>query len=89
MPGVLIVEAWLRPAGRSCSLRSPTATTKLMVFTGIERAKFRKPSSPGDQVRLEVEVIVWRSNAVKMQGKAFVDGKLACEAVISCALVNR
>jgi 3-hydroxyacyl-[acyl-carrier-protein] dehydratase len=36
-----------------------------------------------------VEVVVWRSNAVKMQGRATVDGKLACEATISCALVNR
>ena len=67
----------------------PDREHKLMVFTGIERAKFRKPVVPGDQVRFEVEVIVWRSNAVKLQGMAYVDGKLACEAVISCALVNR
>jgi 3-hydroxyacyl-[acyl-carrier-protein] dehydratase len=59
-----------------------------MVFTGIERAKFRRPVVPGDQLRLEVEVVVWRTHAVKMSGKAKVDGKLACEAVISCRLVD-
>jgi 3-hydroxyacyl-[acyl-carrier-protein] dehydratase len=39
-------------------------------------------------LRLEVEVIVWRTHAVKMFGKALVDGKLACEAMISCRLVD-
>src|SRR5437879_13357646 len=89
MPGVLIVEAMAQAGGALLLTEIPDRDHKLMVFTGIERAKFRKPIIPGDQVRLEVEVIVWRSNAVKMQGKAFVDSKLACEAVISCALVNR
>src|ERR1700757_549974 len=89
MPGVLIVEAMAQAGGALLLTEIPDREHKLMVFTGIERAKFRKPITPGDQVRLEVEVIVWRSNAVKMQGKAFVDGKLAGEAVISCALVNR
>jgi 3-hydroxyacyl-[acyl-carrier-protein] dehydratase len=89
MPGVLVVEAMAQAGGALLLTEIPDRDHKLMVFTGIERAKFRKPITPGDQVRLEVEVIVWRSNAVKMQGKAFVDGKLACEAVISCALVNR
>jgi 3-hydroxyacyl-[acyl-carrier-protein] dehydratase len=89
MPGVLIVEAMAQAGGALLLTEIPDRDHKLMVFTGIERAKFRKPIIPGDQVRLEVEVIVWRSNAVKMQGKAFVEGKLACEAVISCALVDR
>jgi 3-hydroxyacyl-[acyl-carrier-protein] dehydratase len=89
MPGVMIVEAMAQAGGALLLTEIPDRDHKLMVFTGIERAKFRKPVTPGDQVRLEVEVIVWRSNAVKMQGKAFVDGKLACEAVISCALVDR
>src|SRR5437763_10665825 len=89
MPGVLIVEAIAQAGGALLLTEIPDREHKLMVFTGIERAKFRKPVVPGDQVRFEVEVIVWRSNAVKLQGMAYVDGKLACEAVISCALVNR
>ncbi len=89
MPGVLIVEAMAQAGGALLLTEVPDREHKLMVFTGIERAKFRKPVVPGDQLRIEVEVIVWRSTAVKMRGLAYVDGKLACEASISCALVNR
>ncbi len=89
MPGVLIVEAIAQSGGALLLTEIPDRDNKLMVFTGIERAKFRKPVVPGDQVRIEVEVIVWRTSAVKMQGRAFVDGKLACEAIVTCQLVNR
>ena len=89
MPGVLIVEAMAQTAGALLLPEIPDREHRLMVFGGIERARFRKPVVPGDQLRIEVEVIVWRSTAVKLQGTATVDGKLACEATISCALVNR
>ncbi len=89
MPGVLIVEAIAQAGGALLLTEIPDRSNKLMVFTGIERAKFRRPVVPGDQVRIEVEVIVWRTTAVKMQGKAYVEGKLACEAVVTCQLVNR
>lgn len=89
MPGVLIVEAMAQAGGALLMTEIPDREHKLMVFAGIERAKFRKPVVPGDQLRIEVKVVVWRSNAVKMEGTAHVDGKLACEATISCALVNR
>ena len=89
MPGVLIVEAMAQAGGALLLTEIPDREHKLMVFTGIERAKFRRPVTPGDQLRIEVEVIVWRSNAVKMQGRAMLDGKIACEAIISCALVDR
>lgn len=88
MPGVLIVEAIAQAGGALLLTEIPDRHKKLMVFTGIERAKFRRPVVPGDQVRIEVDVIVWRINAVKMQGKAFVDGKLACEAIVTCRLVD-
>jgi 3-hydroxyacyl-[acyl-carrier-protein] dehydratase len=89
MPGVLIVEAIAQSGGALLLTEIADRSNKLMVFTGIERAKFRKPVVPGDQVRIEVDVIVWRTTAVKMQGRAFVDGKLACEAIVTCQLVNR
>ncbi len=60
-----------------------------MVFTGIEKARFRKPVLPGDQLRLEVSVLAWRQTAVRMQGHAYVGEKLAAEAVITCQLVDR
>jgi len=58
-------------------------------FSGIERAKFRRPVVPGDQLRLEAKVLNWRSTAVKMECTAHVDGKLACEATVMCAIVPR
>jgi 3-hydroxyacyl-[acyl-carrier-protein] dehydratase len=60
-----------------------------MVFTGIERAKFRRPVVPGDQLRIEVNVLNWRPRAVRMEGRATVEGKLACEAIVMCQLVPR
>jgi 3-hydroxyacyl-[acyl-carrier-protein] dehydratase len=44
---------------------------------------------PGDQLRFEIEVLAWRHNAGRMGGQAFVDGKLVCEATVSCAVVSR
>jgi hypothetical protein len=60
-----------------------------VVFTGIERAKFRRPVTPGDQLRIEVEVLSFRTRAGRIEGKAFVDGKLACEATLTCQVVPR
>ncbi len=89
MPGVLIVEAMAQAGGALLLTEIPDRDHKLMVFTGIERAKFRKPVTPGDQLRIEVTVANWRTIAVKLDGKAYVGEKLVCEATISCALVNR
>ena len=89
MPGVLIVEAIAQAGGALLLTEIPDRDQKLMVFTGIERAKFRKPVTPGDQLRVEVDVLAWRATAVKMQGNVWVDGKLACEATVTCQLVSR
>jgi 3-hydroxyacyl-[acyl-carrier-protein] dehydratase len=89
MPGVLIVEAIAQAGGALLLTEIPDRDTKLMVFTGIDSARFRKPVVPGDQLRIEVTVLNWRSTAVKLHGVATVDGKLACEATIMCALTTR
>src|SRR5512146_2352909 len=89
MPGVLIVEAMAQAGGTLLLTEIEDRNDKLMVFTGIERARFRRPVVPGDQLRIEVEVLAWRRTAVRMGGKAFVNGKLVCEATISCQLVGR
>lgn len=66
-----------------------------MVFTGIERARFRRPVVPGDQLRIEVEVKAWRDggeggrNAVRMEGVAYVDTKRVAEAIVTCQLVPK
>ena len=89
MPGVLVVEAMAQAGGLLLLPEIPDHDKKLMVFTGIERAKFRRPVAPGDQLRIEVEVMNWRVKAARLEGKAYIEGKLACEAVILCALVPR
>jgi 3-hydroxyacyl-[acyl-carrier-protein] dehydratase len=89
MPGVLIVESIAQAGGALLLTEIPDREDKLMVFTGIERAKFRRPVVPGDQLRIEVNVLNWRPRAVRMEGHATVDGKLACEAVVMCQLVPR
>jgi 3-hydroxyacyl-[acyl-carrier-protein] dehydratase len=89
MPGVLMVEAIAQAGGALLLTEIEDRDSKLMVFTGIESAKFRRPVVPGDQLRIEVTVLNWRSTAVKLLGKCTVEGKLACEATITCMLTNR
>ena len=89
MPGVLIVEAIAQAGGALLLMEIPNRDEMLMVFTGIEKARFRRPVVPGDQLKIEIQVLVWRMNAVRMQGIAYVDGKKVCEAVATCRLVPR
>jgi 3-hydroxyacyl-[acyl-carrier-protein] dehydratase len=88
MPGVLMVEAIAQTGATLLMTEIPNRAEMLTVFTGIERAKFRRQVIPGDQLRLEVNVIVWRRTAVKMEGKIRVDGKVVCEATVTCQLVS-
>ena len=89
MPAVLQVEAMAQAGGALLLTEIPDRDNKLMVFAGIEGAKFRRPVVPGDQLRIEVTVLNWRRTAVKLLGKATVDGVIACEATIMCMLVPR
>ena len=92
MPGVLIVEAIAQAGGALLLTEVEDRTDKVMVFTGIERAKFRKPVSPGDQLRIEVVVKGWRAVprmiAVRMHGVESVAGKKVAEATVSCQLID-
>jgi 3-hydroxyacyl-[acyl-carrier-protein] dehydratase len=89
MPGVLMVEAIAQTGGALLLKEIPDRDTKLMVFTGIEEAKFKRPVVPGDQLRIEVTVLNWRTRAVKMKGEITVDGKVVCEAIVTCMVVPR
>lgn len=89
MPGVLVVEAMAQAGGMIMLAELADRHSKLVVFTGIERAKFRRPITPGDQLRIEVDVLSFRTRAGRIQGRAMVDGKLACEAVLTCQVVPR
>jgi 3-hydroxyacyl-[acyl-carrier-protein] dehydratase len=89
MPGVLIIESIAQAGGALLLTEIPDRDNKLMVFTGIDRAKFRRPVVPGDQLRIEVNVLNWRPRAVRMEGRVTVEGKLVCEATVMCQLVPR
>src|SRR6202451_3252555 len=93
MPGVLIVEAIAQAGGALLLTEVEDRDNKVMVFTGIERAKFRRPVSPGDQLRIEVEVQGWRAVprmiAVKMHGNAYVERQHAAAGTVSCQLIDR
>src|SRR6516164_5068211 len=89
MPGVLIVEAIAQAGGELLLTEVEDRDDKLMVFTGIERARFRRPVVPGDQVRIEVDVKSWRMNAFRMEGRAFVGEKRVAEATVTCQLIER
>ncbi len=89
MPGVLIVEAMAQAGAALLFTEVTERNDKLLVFTGIERARFRRPVTPGDQLRIEVDVLAFRGTAGRLQGKAYVGDKLVCEAVVTCRLLNR
>lgn len=89
MPGVLTIEAMAQTGGVLLLTEFPDRAERLMVFAGIEEARFRKPIVPGDQVRIEVDVVSWRPKISKMKGKCIVDGQVAAEATITCALLPK
>lgn len=86
MPGVLMVEAMAQALG---VLMLETDSTKLPFFMSIEKAKFRKPVVPGDQLRLEVEVTKIKGKIIKAKGKALVDGKVATEAEFMFMIIEK
>jgi 3-hydroxyacyl-[acyl-carrier-protein] dehydratase len=89
MPGVLVVEAMAQAGAVLLLSEIPDRHNKLAFLTGIDKAKFRRSVTPGDQLRIEVEVLSFRTRAGKMASRAYVDGKLACEAELTCMIVPR
>jgi 3-hydroxyacyl-[acyl-carrier-protein] dehydratase len=67
----------------------PDKDRKLIYFTGIENAKFRRPVFPGDQLRIEMQLLNRRNNFGKMSGQATVEEKLAAEAIVTFAITER
>jgi 3-hydroxyacyl-[acyl-carrier-protein] dehydratase len=85
MPGVLIVEA-LAQVGAVAMLKQEENRGRLAFFTGIDNCRFKKQVKPGDQLRLEVEMIKVRGSIGKGKGVATVDGEVVCETEIMFAL---
>jgi 3-hydroxyacyl-[acyl-carrier-protein] dehydratase len=78
MPGVLVVEAMAQVSGILAMYNGPKGSS--VYFMSIDKAKFRKPVVPGDQLRFEVSVLQQRKNVWKFSGKTFVDNKVVAEA---------
>lgn len=89
MPGVLIIEAMAQTGG-VLALRDETDyADKLVLFAAIEEAKFRRPVVPGDQMRLELEVLSRRATFCRMKGHCYVNGELAAEAIFMCKIAEK
>jgi beta-hydroxyacyl-ACP dehydratase FabZ len=89
MPGVLLVEAMAQAGGYLLFRRIEDREGKLIMFTGIDCCRFRRPVVPGDQVVFELEVVSIKRTFAKLHGKALVDGELACEATLMSAMTER
>lgn len=85
MPGVLIVEA-LAQVGAVALLQQEEYKGRLGFFAGIDNCRFKRQVTPGDTLRLEVEITRVRGTIVKAKGIASVEGEVACEADLTLAL---
>jgi beta-hydroxyacyl-ACP dehydratase FabZ len=89
MPGVLIVEAMAQVGGMLLMGAVEDPDTKVMYFTSLDNVKFRKPVKPGDQLRLELELLQMRGRVVRMRGVARVEGDVVCEAEMAAILRDK
>jgi len=88
MPGVLILEAMAQVGGVAL-LDSTDNRGKIAMFAGIDKAKFRKPVVPGDQLRMVAEIIKVRGTMGRIWAEAYVDGELVAEGEFLFALAHK
>jgi len=89
MPGVLILESMAQAGAILIKKSLNLSDDKLMLFLGIDKAKFRKPVFPGDQLRLEMDLTRLHTRSAKALGKAFVEQALVAEAELLMMIVDR
>jgi beta-hydroxyacyl-ACP dehydratase FabZ len=89
MPGVLILESMAQAGGLLLLQEIPDREKKLLYLASMNDVKFRRPVVPGDQLRIEVNVLAWKGDLCKIEAKAFVDGSLATEAKMLCVMADR
>ena len=88
LPGAIIVEA-VAEVGGVAALGMPENAGKIAMLTGLDKWKFRQPARPGDELRLEAEVIRYRRGFGRASGRASIDGQLCASGEISFAIVDR
>ena len=89
MPGVLIVEAMAQVGGCLMMGTMERPETKVVYFMALDRVRFRRPVRPGDQLRMEVEVLQVRGPTCRLKGVATVEGEVAAEAEMMAQVVDR
>jgi beta-hydroxyacyl-ACP dehydratase FabZ len=89
MPAVLILEAMAQTGGLLLLNSVENPNDKLMYFMSIDGAKFRRPVTPGDQLRFRLTLLKLKNRISKMRGEAYVDGQLAAEAEFVATVVDR
>jgi UDP-3-O-[3-hydroxymyristoyl] N-acetylglucosamine deacetylase/3-hydroxyacyl-[acyl-carrier-protein] dehydratase len=89
MPAVLIIEAMAQVGGLLLLHSINDPHEKLMYFMGIDAARFRRPVTPGDQLRFRVTLVKLKGPTAKMKGEAFVDDQLVAEAELLATVVDR
>jgi len=89
MPGVLIVEAMAQTGGLLLLEQVPDRVNKVVYFMALDAVKFRKPVVPGDQLRMEVEMLQFRGKVARMKGTALVDGQVATEAEMMACVMDK
>ncbi len=89
MPGVLIVEAMAQVGAALVLSGRPERGPFSLYLMALNGVKFRRPVVPGDQLRLELNVLKAKQKIIKMRGEAFVDGNLVAEAEITAAIYPR
>jgi 3-hydroxyacyl-[acyl-carrier-protein] dehydratase len=89
MPGVLIVESIAQCAAVLCLLDIPNRDEKLFLFGGVDKARFRRPVTPGDQLIMEVTILQKRATTIRVRGEAKVNGILVAEAELLSVMTER
>ena len=89
MPGVLIVEAMAQTGGVLLLGALENPQTRVVYFMALDAVKFRRPVVPGDQLRMEIDVLQNRGRTVKLKGIATVEGEVAAEAEMMARIVDR
>jgi len=89
MPGVLQIEAMGQVGGLLLMNSVPDPEDKVVYFIGLDKIKFRKPVTPGDQIRFELEMVKLRGRTCKMKGETFVDDVLIAEAEMMAMVMDK
>jgi len=88
MPGVLIIEAMAQVGGFMLLYKVKDRENKLLYFSAIDKARFKKPVRPGDVIEFELTLLRFGGRVAKMKGVARVEGKIVAEAELMATLVE-